>query len=344
MSRSCPRNVLARRAFTLIELLVVIAIIAILIGLLLPAVQKVREAAARLQCANNLKQLGLACHNYHDANTSLPAGNVYKPNAQGQFDYYDTWAISILPYIEQTAVFALWNPSLPNAVSDTASPNMAALRQTKLKLYICPADVGQFTSPVTPESGPGGQTGLARWTHFPGSYRANAGTTFGGRSGVDQTGGDANWDDATQVQWLMGWNSGYRGPIHATHSRDGGAPERLTDILDGTSNTLMIGEYATKTHPNRRTFWAYAYTSYNMSDITIAQSRTLIPDFDRCTVTPPGGTNQCKRAWGSFHAAGMLLFVQCDGSVRSISPNIDVNTVFPALGSIAGGEVNQDQR
>jgi prepilin-type processing-associated H-X9-DG protein len=115
----------------------------------------------------------------------------------------------------------------------------------------------------------------------------------------------------------------------------------MTDIADGTSNTLMIGEYATRTQLDRRTFWAYAYTSYNMSVVTIAQSRTLIPDFLLCDQTPPrtNGNNQCKRGWGSFHGNGLLNFAMGDGSIRTISPNVDMNTVLPALGSIAGGEV-----
>src|SRR5438034_458642 len=91
-----------RRAFTLIEVLVVIAIIAVLIGLLLPAVQKVREAAARAKCANNLKQLGLAVHNYHDARNAMPPDRL----APGGFV---TWAVLILPYIEQDSVYKLWN-------------------------------------------------------------------------------------------------------------------------------------------------------------------------------------------------------------------------------------------
>jgi prepilin-type processing-associated H-X9-DG protein len=99
----------------------------------------------------------------------------------------------------------------------------------------------------------------------------------------------------------------------------------------------------TKTQLDRRTFWAYAYTSYNESCVTFAQSRTLFPDFVLCKNTPPGGDNQCKRAWGSLHTGNMLNFLFCDGSVHGISPAIDMNVVMPALATIQGGEtVNWD--
>jgi prepilin-type N-terminal cleavage/methylation domain-containing protein len=351
-----PRTAVRGRepGFTLIELLVVIAIIAILIGLLLPAVQKVRDAAARAQCQNNLKQVALACHNHHDALGKFPAGNMLRIGGPSNLmDYYETWTISILPYLEQAPLYQVWDPNVPNSIPDSMSPRMAQFRQTLVKVYNCPADPIGFT-PLIPDSGPGGEYGYGRPLFMPSNYRAVAGKTYGGRSNVDDTGGDANWDDVwnNQVQYLMTYNAGWRGIMYGiqvgNRTSGGNKPvgwqTRMTDITDGTSNTLMIGEYATKTHPTRRTFWAYAYTSYNLSDVTIGQSRTLIPDYDLCSITPPtsNGANQCKRAWGSFHAAGILNFAMGDGSVRTISPNIDVstqNSPFPAMASIAGGEI-----
>ncbi|HZN34995.1 MAG TPA: DUF1559 domain-containing protein, partial [Pirellulaceae bacterium] len=363
-TRAHPRFERIRRGFTLVELLVVIAIIGVLVALLLPAVQSAREAARRMSCQNNLKQLALACHNFEDTFKSLPAGNVYRPDAQGKNNYYETWTISILPFMEQANLYTShYDQNVPNAITDANSPTkMAILRKTVLKAHICPSDPTDMKKPAIPDSGPGGDTGLPRNLHAPSNYRGVAGVSFGGRSGVDDSGGDANWDDATQVAWLANWNRGYRGPLHAcTNFFPSLTPPvpppnlnavRLAEVTDGTSNTLMIGEYATKpfTDANgvlhdRRGFWAYAYTSYNLSGITINQSRIFIPDFVKCSATPPTrSNNQCKRAWGSFHGGGGVNFAMTDGSVRGISPNIDVNGVnapFVALGSIGGGETVQ---
>jgi prepilin-type N-terminal cleavage/methylation domain-containing protein/prepilin-type processing-associated H-X9-DG protein len=328
-----------RRGFTLIELLVVIAIIAILIGLLVPAVQKVRAAAANIQCRNNLKQIGLGVMNFESTFGNFPAGSDYKL-VNGKWDYYDTWTVSILPYIEQDALFQRYDHTLPNAT--TASAGTALVRQSPVKTYVCPTEQGGWNTPAFPETGPGGTSGLPIPLCMPGSYRCVSGADYGGNTGNSQGGSNENWDDGTQVSWLMGWKSGFRGIMHACNTTAGTFPEKVANVMDGLSNTLMVGEYITLSHPRRRTYWAYAYTSYNESVVTIGQSRTLIPDYDLCVKTPPGGDNQCKRAWGSLHTNGVINFVFCDGSVHGISPMIDMNFTLPALATIAGGETVND--
>lgn len=130
-------NSRARFGFTLIELLVVIAIIAILIGLLLPAVQKVREAAARMKCSNNLKQIGIAMHMYNDTYNKLPAGHVTSTTKAPNPGW--SWATLILPNIEQTA---LYNQINPDVTGNTGAPGANALLQTPISTYRCPSDAG----------------------------------------------------------------------------------------------------------------------------------------------------------------------------------------------------------
>jgi prepilin-type N-terminal cleavage/methylation domain-containing protein/prepilin-type processing-associated H-X9-DG protein len=323
-----------RIGFTLIELLVVIAIIGILIALLLPAVQKVRDAVKRVSCQNNLKQIALAVLNYENTYGSLPPGSMYK-QVGGTWDYYETWTILILPFIEQGNIYQLYDPTVPNNIPDNQSPNMATLRQSLVKTFNCPVDPNDFIPAIAAS----GHNGIP--LYMPGTYRCVAGADWGGKDwGHDQNGGNENWDDPTQVGWLKMNYPGDRGAIHACNLSGGAGPERLAAITDGTSSTLMIGEYATKTELDRRTFWAYAYTSYNESVVTFAQPRTLLPDFTACVNTPPTGDNQCKRAWGSFHGGGSILnFALCDGSVRGISTSVDMTSVLPSLATIAGGEV-----
>jgi prepilin-type N-terminal cleavage/methylation domain-containing protein/prepilin-type processing-associated H-X9-DG protein len=353
LKRCSERGGSFRRGFTLIELLVVIAIIAILIGLLLPAVQKVREAAARAACQNNLKQIGLALHNHHDTRRALPPGGMQTGN--NGTACYTTWAVEILPYVEQANLYKQYNQLQLNT---SAANNLVG--QQRVPVYECPSDinVGKLEDPA---SGPGsGQP----WMH--GSYRANSGRSndtaaFGGNPPYR-----GFWDTYEPYFWPGGvMNRSYRGPLHGTStsyngvpaqtSVDGqtgqsisqmGGPERFDNIKDGLSNTIMAGEF-TLSKPNTRdgsgenrgTFWAYTYASYNQSSFSTLP-QTFTTDYNACYDTDSGFpfTDQpCKRGWGSNHTNGHnLLF--CDGSVRWVSYGTDVN-VLAAMATIAGGEV-----
>jgi prepilin-type N-terminal cleavage/methylation domain-containing protein/prepilin-type processing-associated H-X9-DG protein len=306
-----------RSAFTLIELLVVIAIIAILIGLLLPAVQKVRESAARLQCSNNLKQIGLAMHNYHDARGAFPPGGV----TQGfccSTQSGTNWAIEILPYLELDNLFRLYNQGVTNENAANAG-----VRATAVKAYQCPSDASGPWTTGNPASGPG--SGLQ---YMPGSYRA-----VSGRANIS---GALGWFDNAEGAALP---NQFKGPLHTVWTQLGLAQETFSTITDGTSNTLMVGEYATRTVPRRRTFWAYTYTSYNQSSVHPA-SHTYLNDFTRCEqISASLGLDNrpCRRSFASFHTNG-ANWVMCDGSVRFIPQTVDMN-LLSNMATIAGGEV-----
>ncbi len=114
--------------------------------------------------------------------------------------------------------------------------------------------------------------------------------------------------------------------------------ETFGTISDGTSNTLMVGEYTTITSPRRTTFWAFSYTSYALSAAT-PESRTLIANYDLCA--SQGDSNPCKRAFGAMHPGGVIMFVRADGSVNPLQTSLDMN-IYLGLSTVAGGEVSID--
>jgi prepilin-type N-terminal cleavage/methylation domain-containing protein/prepilin-type processing-associated H-X9-DG protein len=303
----------SRTAFTLIELLVVISIIGILIALLLPAVQSAREAALRLQCSNNLRQMALAIANYEVANKSYPPGNITQGACCGTKSGA-TWTISILPQLEQQALFDRYNFRVFNEDAQNQT-----FRETFLAAYVCPTD--RNTNRLdSPESGPG-----AGMKYMPGSYRAVSGRTN------PATNGYMDNSEAKDVP------SHWRGALHHVGTLNF-TTEKVKNILDGTSNTLLIGEYTTTTYTSRRTFWAYSYASYNQSSMTM-ESRTLNTDYQTCIDTPgANGPNPCKRSFGSVHAGKGINFALCDGSVRWVSMRVDLTTLN-ALSTIAGSEI-----
>ena len=292
-----------RKAFTLIELLVVIAIIAILIALLVPAVQKVRAAAARTQCLNNLHQIALATHGYHDVNKKFPfATRDYEPGAAGS-----TWVtglILILPYLEKDDVAKRWDPKLPrNSTVDSNGDGYtnAMLQQMLIPTYVCPT--------MQPPSAP-----LAENRAYC-SYLFSAGSPDVRllHYGVP----DPPFDGAVV-------------PVKdsAPNSPNRGATTRMGSILDGTSNTFLIREtdFAPKGVPSTEYggVWAYGYIGY-------AWGTTFHP-FNK-----HDNTSAVYGAFRSQHTGG-AHFGLADGSVRFVADSVSY-AMYRAFGTRAGGEV-----
>jgi prepilin-type N-terminal cleavage/methylation domain-containing protein/prepilin-type processing-associated H-X9-DG protein len=275
----------SRAAFTLIELLVVIAIIAILIGLLLPAVQKVREAAARMTCQNNLKQMGLAWMSHESNYQIYPTGGggccSGPPSPQSPWNAARTWvngspavgaqqqwgwAYQILPYIEQAN---LWG-----------NANDLLVASTPVKTYGCPSG--------------GGAKALTYNSSYP---QFSVAMWYGGNGGTNNNDGALN-----QNSW---------GPV------------RLASITDGTSNTIMVGEKsldmtrasAGQTDCNNDQGYIESWDN----DTVLYGNQTPVPSY-----SVKGGT--CGQSFGSPHVSGFNV-VFCDGSVRSLSHGINVQTL-----------------
>jgi prepilin-type N-terminal cleavage/methylation domain-containing protein len=297
-----------RPGFTLIELLVVIAIIAILIGLLLPAVQKVREAAARAKCANNLKQIGIALHAYHDSYNRLPPGRgdlFGTPSASNQYfaTTYGGWMCKILPFAEQRPLY--------DAVYVWSAPYFANYGKI-VPIYQCPTTAG-IMDLATVQSGNG------------------AATTYLGVTGSD-TDFTTQYDGDTNGIFRVGDN--YNGGIV------------LTDIKDGTSNTLMVGERP----PTADLYWGW----WAVSDYDCLLSTNQQYSFDSGCTFPgrfrpePLGKNAPCNGGGnhfwSYHTAGANWLLG-DGSVRfmSYASSSGSQPLTIPMGTRSGGEVLSEQ-
>ncbi len=306
-----------RSGFTLIELLVVIAIIAILIALLVPAVQKVRDAAARTQCVNNLKQMALATHNYHDVYKQFPSGVAYTYPY-----YYWSWMAQMMPFFEQAPLYNQANawarqpgggyPWWPwgdfwDSPQTPANPALGTI----VPILICPAD-GRENATMS-----GTQAGI-----YPGSsvaftgYLANAGTPQGNGT---YNGGTDNG--------VLFWTS----------------KTRIADITDGTSNTILIGERP----PSQDLYygWWFAGAGYDGSgvgDVLMAARTTNYAAALGCPASSVGFqvgniNNTCDQChWWSPHTAGGN-FAMSDASCRFLT--YQANLVLPQLCTRNGGEV-----
>jgi len=305
-----------RSAFTLIELLVVIAIIAILIGLLLPAVQKVREAAARMKCQNNLKQLALAVHGYHDANNRFPynAGPGYNYGAGYQNSW--SWIARSLPHMEQDNVYRQAGMGAYNGTNDPPMNASNGMCGAIIKSLMCPSDPS-LTNPRTDRANIGGGASMGAT-----SYKGVCGNNWAWGSYQNYTLGQNGGTDGNGLDSGNGifYRTDYTRPLTMNH----------VTAADGTANTFMIGEDIGDM--NQHCDWAF----FNHATGTCA-----IPLNNALRSSQPGYNNAGDwpnvYSFRSRHTNG-ANFAMGDGSVRMVSESIDINT-YRALATWQGGEV-----
>ena len=328
-----------RVGFTLIELLVVIAIIAILAALLLPAVQQAREAARNTQCKNNLKQLGLALHNYHDAHNSFPPGQVNQLMlgglGSGGFQHSDptepiqasgnglqgtSWLMHLLPQVNQELLSDLWEAKM-NVQMNGNGMNMAIDPITQTQIILTPAqtDIPEFYCPS--------RRGTMDRSQFPNMMMVNPDWTKGGNDYAGVTGSGVTFNDANRGTWNLTPAQTINDPTLSRLPNNihvgifsVNSSTRMRDVIDGESQTLMVGEAerfdivgdALRTSSDG---WAWGGPATLLS-----------------TRFGPNQKIHYDNA-GSVHGNGGVNFVLVDGSVRSINQSVNV-TIFQNLGNM----------
>lgn len=341
-SMALRRSVRARHGFTLIELLVVIAIIAVLIALLLPSVQQARESARRTQCKNNLKQFGLAMHNYHDNHQCFPPGYLgYPPALPGDcstinnvvtFDPVSPltvaaraqgwgWGAYLLPFMDQGNLYQALGVGSKQTVCDNATGaaadpavGSATLERTVLGIFICPS----ATDPEIHQTRDASTTPNNPSMHAKSNYRGVAGVNFNGK---EMNPGNVNYG----LQGVFG--NAVMFP-----------PTRMQDALDGSSNTFAIGEaYRRDLNTDFINFTAGEYVGARWFGIAADDRQTAVIGQLAASPSTFSMNGASINAFASRHAGGGQ-FLLVDGSVRFISDNADQNTLS-RIGTMNDGKI-----
>lgn len=352
----------SRTGFTLVELLVVIAIIGILVALLLPAVQAAREAARRTQCVNQMKQIGLACHNYHDINGAFPVGNFWGPTEGGVEDHaWQSWFIPFLPQIERQALYDQIDLRYDMAEQSRNAENLP-IAQTQIGELLCPSDAYSsaelFTEEIYISSGTSPPVSQVSYASSVGDYQAVPGANLLSDTGlgmpfVDENGdckgdyppfGNQFYNPDFTGAGCGGLGPGTGNPIYSRPKQIRGVIGRFSwaasfrHITDGTSNTFMAGEcIGAWSVLQNFPFQSFATTSHmiNSGNVELLSGgyETLRPELPN---RPEWGFSATFR---SLHPGG-ANFVNCDGSVSFIQDTIDHFT-YMARASRAGPEVSE---